>query len=583
MAGKTTNYEIKTTLAIDGEKKFKAAMDDANRAMRVHNADLRAMAAEYDYTDDKQRYFAQRAEIVNEKIKQQEAVVEALTRAVKESGDMYGIADRKTDGYRIKLSSATEQLYKMRREADEANRELEELGRDSGKIGRQIENGIGDAAEDAADKLDKMFAKVEKDVAALKANTAISGFVDIAGFIKGAATSLDDFAESSREYRRSMSFLEQNAQTNKIEFAGLKELFFEMASITGEVDSSVEALSNLMAAGFDASEMAAAVDLLAGAVIRFPDTLKFESLADGLQETLATGEATGQYAELLERLGVNLEDFNKALDDVRNAEEQQQIALAYLTENGLATTYEAYKSTNEELIKAEEATLRLTDAMAGFGEIVDKVTAPAKLKLADFLIQAVDLIDNTAVNFDPEWHKKRMRENNPDFSDALESGQFDTFGGTFDYFIKNLFPSAGAETLPAENLNDYGFAAAQEIANGMMQGMENNAAVDAAVKTAITVMDSEDNMGAAKTAGKNLMIEFGNGIAEGVSIPLTNVQNLVNQINATLAQIATPAFGLGYSGISGGNIYLYNQKRSAARDFSKMIGSGVISTTLSKK
>ncbi len=145
---KSSNYEIKTTLAIDGEKKFKAAMEDANRAMRVHNADLRAMAAEYDYTDDKQRYFAQRAELVSEKLKQQEAVVEALQRAVKESADMYGDAARQTDGYRIKLSNATAKLFDMRKEAEEANRELEELGRDSGKIGRQIERGIGDAAED---------------------------------------------------------------------------------------------------------------------------------------------------------------------------------------------------------------------------------------------------------------------------------------------------------------------------------------------------------------------------------------------------------------------------------------------------
>ena len=40
---------------------------------------------------------------------------------------------------------------------------------------------------------------------------------------------------------------------------------------------------------------------LSGAVIAFPDTLKIESLADGLQETLATGKGVGQFSELLER------------------------------------------------------------------------------------------------------------------------------------------------------------------------------------------------------------------------------------------------------------------------------------------
>lgn len=579
---KSTNYEIKTTLAIDGEKAFKAAMDDANRSMRVMNADLKAMAAEYDYTDDKQRFFAQRAELVNEKLKQQDAIVEALGRAVKESGEKYGDASAKTDQYRIRLSDATAKMFELRKESEKAQQELEELGRDSARIGRNIENGIGDAAEDTADKLDRMFEKVEKDVEALKSNTEISAFVDLAGFIQGAATSLDDFAESSREYRRSMSFLEQNARTYGLDFSEVKELFFEMASVTGDVDSSVEALSNLMAAGFDAEELIAAVDLLGGAVVRFPDTLKFENLADGLQETLATGSAAGKYAELLERMGVNLDDFNKALEDAKTAEEDQQIALAYLTENGLATTYQSYKDTNDELLKAEEATIRLKDAMSGFGEIVDTVTAPAKLKLADFLIGLTDWIDNTAMKLNPEWHKQQLQNYNPNFADALEAGELDSFGGAWDYVIKNLFPSAEAETLPTTELQGYGFKAMQEVANGATSAAEGDSAIYAAVQTILAEADTQALMDQAKTAGTNLMVSYGNGIAAGMDVPLNNVANMVNQINAMLSQISMPAFGLGWSGITGGNVYLYNQQRNAAKVVSTNIGRGAQTKMLMK-
>lgn len=578
---KSTNYEIKTTLAIDGEKAFKSAMDEAQRSMRVMNADLRAMAAEFDYTDDKQRYFAQRAETVNEKMKQQEAIVEALNRAVKESSDKYGDAARQTDGYRIQLSNATAKMFEMRKEAEQANRDLEELGRDSGKIGRQIERGIGDAAEETGSKLDKMFDELNEDIGAIRSNTTFSVFKDFAGTISGAVTSLDDFAESSREYRRSMSFLEQNVNTYGLEMGAVKELFFEMASVTGEVDSSVEALSNLMAAGFDAEELAAAVDLLGGAVVRFPDTLKFESLADGLQETLATGEATGQYAELLERMGVSLEDFNKALENAKTAEEDQQIALAYLTENGLAKTYQAYKDTNEELLKAEEATLKLNDAMAGFGEIIDKYMGPAKILLADviggFSTLATEGAEAAYGMSDEEFWTEMAKKSGGTFGKS--DGWIRTdFGEAFDNIGKgliNLFiPSAGAETLPTDELQDYGFEAMQEIANGMRNAAQGDSAINAAVQTALAEMKAQDVTDAAKTAGKNLMIEFGNGIAEGTAIPINNVATMVKQINALLSQIATPAFGLGWSGISGGNVYLYNQQKSVANAVSKAIGAG---------
>ena len=80
------------------------------------------------------------------------------------------------------------------------------------------------------------------------------------------------------------------------------EALLSFNAISGETDSSIEAISNLLQAGFNDNNLAQAVDALSGAVVKFPDTLKIESLADSLQETIATSAATGQFGELLERL-----------------------------------------------------------------------------------------------------------------------------------------------------------------------------------------------------------------------------------------------------------------------------------------
>ena len=125
---KSTNYEIKTTLAVDGEKEFKAAMDDANRSMRVWDADLRAVQAEFKATGDQERYLAEKTDLLSSKVKQQESIVEALNNAVKEASKKYGEAAKETDEYRIKLSNATAKMFDLRRESEQANKELEELG-----------------------------------------------------------------------------------------------------------------------------------------------------------------------------------------------------------------------------------------------------------------------------------------------------------------------------------------------------------------------------------------------------------------------------------------------------------------------
>ena len=65
--------------------------------------------------------------------------------------------------------------------------------------------------------------------------------------------------------------------------------------------------------------------MLAGAVVKFPETMKIESLADSLQETIATGEATGQFSELLGRLGVDVEKFNERLGRTRSEASRQNL------------------------------------------------------------------------------------------------------------------------------------------------------------------------------------------------------------------------------------------------------------------
>lgn len=366
--------EIKTTLSLDGEKEFNRAISEAGRGMRVMASEMKAAAADFDVTGDEMEYLGRKSRSLNSQIEQQEQIIRALEGAVADSAQTYGEASAKTDGYRIKLNNAYAALSRLKKEHEQTDKRMEELGRDSERTGRRLEQGIGEAADDVSRKFDGMVNKLDSDLGSIKAMTSISAVVDVArpigGAVKGAYDAVTGLVEETSEYNRTMAFLKTNADQAGISFQTVKKMAVDVSGITGDMDATIEGLSNLLASGFEADELSIAVERLSGAIIQIPDTLKFESLADGLQETIATRNAVGQYAEYLERMGLDLDTVNKALANAgkEGQEAVESVALSFLSGHGAEEALEKYRAENEALVKYFEAQAKLTDAQARLGE-----------------------------------------------------------------------------------------------------------------------------------------------------------------------------------------------------------------------
>lgn len=370
--------EIKTTLSLDGEKEFNRAISEAGRGMRVMASEMKAAAADFDVTGDEMEYLGRKSRSLNSQIEQQEQIIRALEGAVADSAQTYGEASAKTDGYRIKLNNAYASLSRLKKEHEQTDKRMEELGRDSERTGRRLEQGIGEAADDVSRKFDGMVNKLDSDLGSIKAMTSISAVVDVAGTIGGAVKSAYDGVKSlvdeTADYNRSMGFLKTNAEQAGISFQTVKKMAVDVSGITGDMDASIEGLSNLLQIGLNPSQLERTVRLLSGIAIQIPDTMKFENLAESLLETIGTGSATGQYAEYIEKLakntGTTIDEVNKAL---KNAEKEGKSAvitagLSFLEEGGALEALEKYKAEKEDLIKYFEAQAKLTDAQARLGE-----------------------------------------------------------------------------------------------------------------------------------------------------------------------------------------------------------------------
>lgn len=253
--------------------------------------------------------------------------------------------------------------------------------------------------EQALKSLKKQAVETNTFVSKFKsANESISGAagkvktkmapvsVGIAGLGAAAIASV----EGTEELRSDLSKLDQNAKEHRVNVDTARNAWEKFAVATDETDSAVEATANLLQAGFGESNLQKVMEGITGAYLRFPDTMKVESLADSLQETLATGESTGQFAELLDRLGISTETFNAKLQGAKTEAEKQNIVLQTLASAGLNDTYNAWVQNNDALVEGKQSTLDMQLQLAQLAEKIE----PILTKITTIAVQILEWFNN---------------------------------------------------------------------------------------------------------------------------------------------------------------------------------------------
>lgn len=211
-------------------------------------------------------------------------------------------------------------------------------------------------------------------------------FSPVTKTVAGIAAAAIATVPATEELRSDLSKLDNNARNAGVGVDAARDAFEKFAVVSDETDSSVEAVSNLLQGGFTESNLQAALENLAGAYLAFPDTMKIESLADSLQETLATGETAGQFAELLDRLGIGAESFSAGLAVCTTEAEKQNFALNTLANAGMADVYSGWLDSNEALAANKEATLDLKQSLADLAESIQ----PLVTKVTEFASKFLD-------------------------------------------------------------------------------------------------------------------------------------------------------------------------------------------------
>lgn len=339
-----------------------------------------------------------------------EPTTEGLEEAVKNLDRLNATIDNQRytlESYRKEYKKVVEEHGDGSRQALKLERQMLEL---ESSIDKNIKTSdeyasvIGDLEDkmsegaDTADRLQKKMDETgETSQSANQGMTAFGHTVSelVVSGVEMAVGAIADLLDKTRELRTEMSFLEQNARTAGVSLETTSEAMRNLNAITGETDSNVEAVSNLLAAGFDDNSMLEAVEALSGAVIQFPDTMKIESLADSLQETIATGEATGQFSELLGRLGINVDSYNKKIANMSETS-RANYSVQLLQRQGLAEVNDQWRENNKTLVEAADAEFEYNQTLAELGEILDPLRTQVLTGITEALTENKDVISDIA-------------------------------------------------------------------------------------------------------------------------------------------------------------------------------------------
>ena len=553
--------EIRTTLALDGENEYKKALSEAQRGLRVLGSELKLASAEFETNGDKQAFLTAKSQTLRSEIAQQEEIVKSLEGAVKDAGEKYGETAKATDDYQIKLNSAKATLEKMRRELDATDREAQDLGRDSVRVGRQLEDGIGDGADQAKESLESMAAQMKQSLEEIKSSSFVTAAGSAWNMAQGVYQGLSELEESSREYNRTLAIFKQNVEDDGFDYEWAKGKADEVASITGNIESALSGVRALTQTGWNSDEITEAINNIVGACLKYDGTT-FDGLAQSIQETISKGEATGQFAKVIESMGYDVNEFNEAMKNAETPTGKLQVALAYLTSSGLVETKKSFEQNNKQLIEAQSASNRLKEAWAGLGEKAGIVSTPIKNNLAAALEEVNALLGEITEkgfwktfmehgNDRPiQWDKSSWLspENWLTFEDVSNYLQelFDTgdqttidYSDSYVQSLKAQFKEVHEQLVEACGTSDDALIT-QLSAKEIELQRQIDEAMDGINQSAKEKGDSavED----AKITGQNLSTGIGNGITEKESVALAAAQTTVNNVAAVLGQLNSMVF-----------------------------------------
>lgn len=314
---------------------------------------------------------------------------ELLAQKQKVLGDMIGNTSKKLDT----LKQAEKQVQEQFKRGEVSEAQVRALQREIIETESKLEH-YSKQAKEAGKSNKELGESADKLGTALSAvGTGLSVVTGAAAAVMGALVGM---AEETREYRTEMGKLATAFTTNGFSTEAATNAYKELQGVLGESDQAVEAANHLAQLTDNEKDLAKWTgDILPGVFATFGASLPIEGLTEAANETAKVGKVTGPLADALNWAGVSEEAFNEQLAQCTTEQQRQALITKTLTEL-YGDAAQAYKETNAEVIKANQANEAWMATMAEAGAAVDPILTDVKMLGASLLTEFIPGITEAA-------------------------------------------------------------------------------------------------------------------------------------------------------------------------------------------
>lgn len=340
-------------------------------------------------------------------IQQTNNALEQQQQAAKQSESAFGRLENTINQQESALSQLKGEYANVALEQGQSSDKAQELARQIQKLSKELNDNKSELneARTAADKLGKEFDQLEQS--AKDTANEIDGMESALGALGGvgvgaAVAGLAQVEESTRQYRNEQNKLEAVAKTSGQNLGELTEAYNDLYGITGDSTLSSTAVLNMSAMGTSVEEQERIVTAATGAWAQFGDSIPIDGLLESINESSRLGAtltgpvvdainwanmSTDEWSKSLSgntkaqqafnkgiAEGMTVEDaFNEALATCGSTQERQELLTDALS-GAYGELGQTYRETNEDVIKANEASANMERAMGQLGEAVQPVT-----------------------------------------------------------------------------------------------------------------------------------------------------------------------------------------------------------------
>lgn len=305
---------IRTTMTLDGEKEYKAALSEINSALKVLNSEMKLTKEQFSDQADSVEALTAEHDVLERQYLTQKEKVEQLRAALQQVGETYGEASNKTNSYKVSLNNAETELLKLDR-ALKSNQDALDQARAAAESAGDgydaMDNQLSDAADGAETsggtigKLKGIFGDVEgggKSLGDMAGDLAGKIGIDLPD---GAKSALDAISPLGGKF----ALITGAAAATAAAIAKVEEALIGITKESAERATSISNIAETINMSVESTQLWDYVLKSVGSSIEEAQG----DLSAFQEKIMEAAEGTGEAYEMFSKLGVAVQDENGAL------------------------------------------------------------------------------------------------------------------------------------------------------------------------------------------------------------------------------------------------------------------------------